>query len=130
MAYLTHEEYISMGGAIADPLLFERFEVRASKKVDNNTYNRLISMVERGFELPPILKHLMFELVGLYDTNAKATSEFKSANTDGVSVTYNTLSETELSHKANALIVDYLTGVVDDMGVPLLYRGVYATVCE
>lgn len=85
MKYLTFDDYISMGGTLADTE-FNRFEIRAECEINNATQGRL----KTADKIPETVKACMYELIlHLSNTtkngNSSAVSGFSN---DGYSVTY------------------------------------------
>lgn len=124
--YLTFEEYISASGNpdIIDCATFARCEFRARKAVDTLTQGRIAKMNT----VPDAVKLLMVEIVAL-EKNLGATAleipAVASFNNDGYSESYAEPMTTEKVKELEFdLILQYLDGEKDDMGVPLLYLGV------
>lgn len=123
--YITYSEYQNMGGTL-DVAAFNRFANRACALIDSETKNRVAAMSE----VPDKVKHLCFELIE-YSNNAatvaKSNIASRSQTAGGVSesesyVTAKTADEQ--SAEMYEMISDYLCGVKDDTGTPLLYKGV------
>lgn len=123
MSYLTYDEYVSLGGTLGNAA-FSRNIDRASGAIDKATFNRIQAMVE----VPQRAKACCRDLVEIYAVNADASEKAvaswsQSAGTVTESVTYATKTADELKSEVDDIILDYLTGIADDDGVPLLYLG-------
>lgn len=135
--YLTYEEYRNMGGTL-DVTTFDDLEFEAEATVNWYTFNRL----KNDTSFPQELKRLMKYLINLYkiqgnilnsSDNAEAQgalSAIQSQSNDGVSVSYNVLSASEIAQtckdEAETAVKKYLQGVMNEAGQLLLYRGVYS----
>lgn len=132
--YLTYDEYSNMGGTLEE-VPFTKFEFQAEAEINYATFSRL-----KGDEvIPEEVKRLTYYLVDLMQKKADAFSLGKgdsatstyitSQSNDGVSVSYNGLSPSDLIElcKADSLkaIRSYLDGVKNEAGHKLLYRGLY-----
>ena len=132
--YLTYQEYTEMGGTL-DETAFNNLEFEAEALVNWYTFNRL----KKDTNLPDELKRLMKYLIGLAaekgnligasgsgDAAGKVVS---SQSNDGVSISYNVLSASDLMQsiqdEGKKAINTYLQGVMNEAGRLLLYRGVY-----
>lgn len=134
--YLTFEEYQEMGGTL-EKAAFDTLEFEAECIVNWYTFNRL----EKEEEYPEKLKRVMFSLIRFIEAkNAllfpngdsvipAAEGIIASQSNDGVSISYATISATNLMTNYKTEIDDLvkrgLTGVVDSLGRKLLYRGLY-----
>ena len=124
MAYLTYEEYTSIGG-ILDLTAFERNIVRAFSIVDNATFNRLKKMVEISANVKALCRDLVEYYVTNCNVNEKSVASWsESQGPISESVSYVTKSKEEMQTDIDGLIYDYLANETDDKGTPLLYRGV------
>lgn len=134
--YLTYAEYVAMGGTL-DNTTFDDLEFQAEAEINWYTFNRL----KNDTTFPAELKRLMKYLINLFymkgnalnsssngDTQG-ATSNIASQSNDGVSISYNVLSASEIAASCKQEIGDaikkYLQGVMNEAGHELLYRGVY-----
>lgn len=125
MLYLTYEEFTNMGGTL-DETAFNRYCVKACAVIDAETKCRVEAMAT----VPDKIKYLCYELIGYLDKAA----ELASSNVAGRSQSAGSVSESESYFAAKtadeqnaemvAVISDYLSGVKDDIGTPLLYKGV------
>jgi hypothetical protein len=135
--YLTYDEYLDMGGTIDDATFYD-FEFEARSIIDWYTFNRL----KKQQEYPEEVKRCVYKLIsmiqqkqsaqtmGLGDaSNEGSTVAVASQSNDGVSVSYNILSASEIVANSKSemenVVRTYLNGVVNSLGRLLLYRGVY-----
>lgn len=146
--YLTYEEYINYGGALSETT-FTEYYWEAKALIDWYTFNRL----ETWFidvEYPEALKRCVYKLIQMAELKANAliagsslsvdgaTSSDGGAiihqSNDGVSITYNAMGASDLYKTLNPFVEDsevaqtirlYLTGIKDELGRSLLYRGLY-----
>ena len=133
--YLEFQEYIEMGGTL-DSTAFTSLELKASKLVAKRTFNRLKYFIE----IPTEVKECVFELIKILDDKSKAftlgqdlngetNASIASQSNDGVSITYNTMSASDVyqisSQSINETISLYLDDVRDLNGRRILYRGYY-----
>lgn len=123
--YIDFAYYCNNGGSVdIDDATFTRLEFRARKIVDRQTQNR----IRRMRKVPEAVKQLMIELVSLEAQQGAAVTEnqpVQSFSNDGYSETYaDPLTGERLKEIENDLITEYLSGEVDNRGVPLLYLGV------
>ena len=132
--YLTYDEYKVMGGTL-DETSFTNFEFQAEAQINRATFNRL-----KGDKIfPEEVKRLMKYLVDLLErryaafslgkNNSNADPYITSQSNDGVSVSYNGISPSDLiklsEEDALNAIRNYLDGVTNEAGRKLLYRGIY-----
>lgn len=122
MQYLTYEEYVNIGGVLAEAA-FKRNIDRACGMINNATFNRILSMDK----VPAQVKPLCRDLVDYIDNNmsVQGTVSSKSQSSGGVSESesYTIKSKEEQLQDIDDMICDYLLSVNDDNGTPLLYRG-------
>lgn len=138
--YLTYTEYQEMGGTL-DETLFNNLRLDAQGYIDWYTFNRLWKDEWRTEDVMERVKICMYQLIALVATkssmitpqtnsaginlNAQATS----SSNDGVSTSYAVLSGELLFTHAKKEITDTidrnLTGVMNNAGRKLLYRGLY-----
>ena len=148
--YLTYEQYQSYGGAL-DMTAFNEFEFEAESWINWYTFNRLVN--DTVFE--EAVKRCTFKLINLAELQAQAMSlgnqttvitsgtsvttitheaPIASQSNDGVSISYNNLSASDMfeqlkqTSKGNLIentIKQYLQGVKNELGQDVLYRGVY-----
>lgn len=128
MPYLTYDEYVELSdiGTIT-ATSFSQAEYRARKRVDRMTYNRVAAMSA----IPEDVKRCMVEII---NTEAKigVTAQVDnplvtSFTTDGYQESHGNLGGLSIGDGAekvlDRIVRTYLYGVLDDNGVPLIYRG-------
>lgn len=149
--YLTYEEYTEYGGTL-DETTFQDLEYDAESTINWYTFNRLkkpewkdLLEVKEDEDNP--IKRCMYQLIRLKQIELELLSAstggvgagvgwtkeagITQESNDGVSVSYNTLSSGELMLYANGtkskgeLVQRYLSGVINDLGRNILYRGIY-----
>lgn len=128
--YLTKQEYIALGGSTIEDMPFNLLEFEARRRIDNETFNRLVGQQE----IPQEVKICEYELINtikgyIGDNNTNATNgNVASESTDGYSISYITSDkisdvvksrETELT----SIIRTYLLGIVYN-NEHLMYCGV------
>ena len=148
--YLSYADYVNMGGTF-DETTFNDFEFEAECIVNWFTFNRL--KAESGY--PQELSRCMYAIIKLLKLKADAltlgsqTTESESGgvttttttyatvasqSNDGVSISYNSVSASEIVKKLSVmekggefetLIQLHLNGVRNSLGHKLLYRGIY-----
>lgn len=122
MQYIDYQEYLDMGG-ICDATAFNRNIDRACGEIDARTKCRIRNMVK----VPQMVKALCRDLVEYFSNNATTekgiTSWSESSGPVSESVSYANKTTEETVKEINDLFYSYLSGVNDDNGTPLLYRG-------
>jgi len=136
--YLTYDEYKNMGGTLNETA-FTDFEFEAEAIIDWYTFNRL----QMDTVYPAKLKQCMYKLInmaqerqaamsageGSGEMATESTAAIASRSNDGVSISYNVVSASELFDKLKKEMGDtvrlYLNGVVNELGRKVLYRGLY-----
>ena len=135
--YLTYEEYVTLGGTLGDPEYYS-YEFEAEALIDRVTFNRL----KKEEEIPRAVKFCMLKLIEtlvaqnklmqsptLSDGESISSTGIASQSNDGVSISYNVVSASELyalnKSKVDETIKTYLQGVTNSLGQSLLFRGVY-----
>jgi len=128
--YLTKQEYLDLGGSAIQDMPFNLLEFEARRKIDNETFNRLVG----GNDIPQEVKICEYELINtikgyIGDNNTNATNgNVASESTDGYSISYITSDkisdvvksrETELTN----IVRTYLLGIVYN-NEHLMYCGV------
>lgn len=123
--YLTYGEYSDYGGKTVSQSAFSMEEFKARKHLDYLTDSRVQAMET----VPEEVKRAVFILIEL-ESKIGATAQVEnpivaSFNTDGYSENYGSVSDQVAAAKKSAMstIKNLLYGVMDDRGVPLLYRG-------
>ena len=139
--YLTYEEYTDMGGTL-DETLFNSLELDAQGYIDWHTFNRLWKEEWRTDEIMERVKICMYQLIKLLEvTNnllapsvqstggVNVNAQVTTQSNDGVSATYAVFTADVLYEKAKKEIEGninrYLSGVMNNAGRKLLYRGLY-----
>lgn len=143
--YLTYEEYTGYGGTLSETT-FEDFEFEASSIIDWYTFNRL----KNETPVPEAVKRCVFRLIkyaelkaqamqlGVSTISASTTSDVspvvQAQSNDGVSISYNVLSASELfaafaakskGSEIEQVVQRYLNGLINSLGQKVLYRGLY-----
>lgn len=150
--YLTYEEYQSYGGTL-DETTFNDFEFEASAWIDWYTFNRLQNedtfneRVKRcTYKLIQLAKLKADALMlgaqrtsvttGGVTTTVETIPSIASQSNDGVSISYNTISASDVyklltgngstgTNIVSETINKYLNGVKNSLGQIVLYRGIY-----
>ena len=138
--YLNYSDYITMGGTL-DETTFNEYAFEAEAEIDWYTFNRLCNIEYTN--LDEKVKKCMYVLIkfiqDLKTAQAIPTSSggttsgiqagILSQSNDGVSVSYATLSASEILKNSRAEIQahiqKYLQGVRNELGRRVLYRGIY-----
>lgn len=122
--YLTYSEYQEMGGTLS-PADFQQAEYDARKRIDRLTDMRVQYMEA----VPEDVKRCMMKLI-VVGTAAGAEAQIShptvtSFSNDGYTETYGKAMSAEDANTAmDQIIQTGLYGVLNDHGVPLLFRGV------
>lgn len=125
--YLTFEDYLTMGGALAASE-FDELETIAEAHVDRYTFNRLRG--EPSEKRPESLKLCVKMLIGLLERAAEKEADglISSVSNDGVSVSYSASSpeqtETLLQNKIKSTVYLHLAAERAGDGTPLIFGGV------
>ena len=83
--YLTHKEYLDMGGRISSAAAYSVLESEARKKLDLYTQNRIAALDE----IPDDIKMLMFLLISKLEAlQERDTGGVASVSNDGYAVSY------------------------------------------
>jgi hypothetical protein len=123
--YLTYAEYQQFGGTLTETE-FALAEFKARSRIDRLTLARVQAMQE----IPEEVKMAMLCIIKVdskYSADAMSDSAIVSAfNTDGYSESYGGIAEQSdnAQTQLNQQLSKMLFGVLDDNGVPLLYRGI------
>lgn len=122
--YLTYEEYLTYGGTLSEQD-FTIAEFKARSRIDWMTLARVQNMRV----VPEEVKLAMMVIIKVdakYSIEAQTDSAIVSSySTDGYSESYGGISEQsenterQLTREVNKM----LFGVMDDYGVPLIYKG-------
>lgn len=126
MQYLTFEEYQSYGGQLDEPT-FNREELKAQKRIDFLTNNRLMN----DTVIPEPVKVAIYEVMLLFKEKENyenpESQNVAGFSNDGVSVTFENQSVKEyqesFDNRLNAKVKELLFGVSNEAGISLLYRG-------
>lgn len=149
--YLSYAEYQAMGGTL-DETAFNDFEFESECIINWYTFDRL----KKETEWPEEVQRCMFALIKLAKLKADSmilgsqtttvddgqghtvtttvNSAIASQSNDGVSISYNTVSASQIFEKLSPkvkggeienLVQMYLQGVVNSLGHKVLYRGIY-----
>lgn len=136
--YLTYEEYQDYGGEL-DETTFNEYAFEAGAQIDWYTFNRLSNETEFGENV----KRCMYYLIKLIQdataaravptvtgtSSSNVTPGIQSQSNDGVSISYMTVSASEILHSIEGeielCIKKYLQGVKNSLGQKVLYRGIY-----
>lgn len=123
--YLTYDEYIDLGGTLYE-MDFILAEFKARSRIDRMTLARVKYMKE----VPEEVKLAMMCIIKVdnkYSADAQVDSAIVSSfSTDGYSESYGGVSEqaTSAEEQLTKQVESMLFGVLDDNGVPLIYKGV------
>lgn len=136
MSYLSYTEYQDMGGTLDEPT-FSEFAFEAQTQIDWYTFARLQGETEQC----EAVKRCMFAIIRLLQAKQQsmalgatgdengAQAAVASQSNDGVSISYNVMSASELSTAVESQIKEtvtkYLQGVKNSLGRNVLYRGLY-----
>ena len=138
--YLSYAEYEEYGGTMDEasflPLAFE-----AESRIDWYTFKRLRKFYDKGLPIPFEVKMCEMFLINLIKTKMdlltpqnsnggiNANAQVMAQANDGVSVEYSVLHADEIYYNSkkeiDEAITRYLDGVLDSLGRPILYRGLY-----
>lgn len=126
MAYLTYSEYTELGGTLAESD-FRLAEFKAEKRIDYLTDSRVKAM-ETVPEAVKLCIMAIMDMESKVGTEAQVSNPVvTSFNNDGYSESYGkAMGAAEANVAMNGVVKEYLSGEVDDYGVPLLYRGLNA----
>ena len=122
LEYITSTEYKELLGVDA-PSDFTKLVIDASYYINQKTFGRLTG------EIPEEVKYacaLIVELESEHETLLSKIAGLKSQNIEGWSETYSTPEELEqdFENKKLNILNQYLNGLVDENGTPLLFVGV------
>jgi len=115
--YLTHKEYLTKGGCIANASAFLLYESRARKKLDLYTQNRLQKLAPE--QIPEEIKTLMVLLIGeLQAREERDRGGISGISNDGYSVSYEKRTETEAASESAIL------ALIREYAAPWCFRGI------
>ena len=123
--YLTYAEYIAYGGTLSEND-FTLAEFKARSRIDWLTLARVQNMAV----VPEEVKLAMMVIMKVdekYSADSQAESAVVSSySTDGYSESYGSISEQSdsMDKQLTKEVSKMLFGVLDDNGVPLIYKGV------
>ena len=123
--YLTYQEYVALGGTLS-ATDFVLAEFKARSRIDRMTLARVQAMAT----VPEEVKLAMMCIIkvdGKYAADAQVDSAIVSSfNTDGYSESYGGADQQTqaVESQLNNQVMTMLFGVLDDFGVPLIYKGV------
>lgn len=150
MGYLTYAEYTNMGGSL-DEVTFNEYAFEAQSIIDWYTFNRL----KKDTTFDEGVKRCVYSLIklaklkadsmilgsqttitsdGTTTTTVTTEAAIASQSNDGVSVSYNSVSASDVFNSLSAfkpggeiesIVKRYLQGVMNEAGRAVLYRGVY-----
>ena len=144
--YLTYDEYQEYGGTL-DETTFNDFEFEAESIINWYTFDRL----KNETDYPEAVKRCIYRLIYMAklkadamqlgvlvsttgETSNNSSPAIQSQSNDGVSISYNVLSASELFNvlaaktkgsEVDQIIQRYLQGIKNSLGRKLLYRGFY-----
>lgn len=123
--YLTYDEYVAYGGTMSqDEFVLAEFKARS--RIDWYTLARVQAMRV----VPEEVKMAMMVIItgdAKYSVDAQATKDgmIASYSTDGYSESYGSITEQSQNYdnQIKQTVERMLFGVLDDNGVPLIYKG-------
>ena len=121
MQYLTYEEYTEIGGTLSSTA-FSRNIDRACGMIDNHTQGRLKCFESVPEEVKPLCRDLV-EYITANVVDKSVTSKSQSAGGVSESEHYAVKTADDFFFDICQLMVDYLSQVKTENGVPILYRG-------
>lgn len=122
MQYLTFDEYVEIGGVL-ELAAFDRFLIRASSRITQETHGRIKKMQNVPVEVKHLCRDLieyMYNNLGM-EKSLSGTSQAQGGTSESESYVAKTIKDKE--NDIESIIYDYLATVTDDNKVPLLYRG-------
>ena len=138
--YITYAEYTALGGTL-DETLFNSLVLDAQGYIDWYSFNRLWKEEWRTEEIMERVKICMYQLIGLVAAKANlltpnggsggvnVNAQVSQQSNDGVSTSYSVLGADFLVANAKKEIEEtinrYLSGLMNNAGRKLLYRGLY-----
>ena len=124
--YLTHLEYLQLGGTIPAEMPFNLLEFNARKNIDKYTSGRLMTLDKQSQEVKLCVFELIEKLKSYSLENSEVDRTVASESTDGYTISYNT-DFTTLTKGKEAEIQDIiyndLANLKTEDGTPVLYRG-------
>lgn len=127
--YLTHADYLMMGGTVEDDALYGRLEYRARALLDAETHGRVKGEDPARESVKRCMLELIDQLAEQRALDASAPAGIASQSNDGVSVSYAGRAATDAAlqvrqRETMALHLMDETVEIDGTPVPLLYAGV------
>lgn len=123
MGYLTLGDFVRYGGSNIGEKLFERFELKARRLIDQLTHNRLHGEKTVRECVTMCMVELVGAMVAEEADGGAGAKEIASMSNDGVSVTYRQDSGGS-RHRQVMIVRSWLEGEEAENGIPLLYAGV------
>lgn len=118
MRYLTYEGYVEIGGKLENTA-FSRYIDRVCGLIDKETKGRVKEMAE----IPDAVKALCRDLVEYFDGNGGGTRQLSSVSQSAGGVSQSESYIERYDESIQDMFGDYLYGLCDDHGTPLLYKG-------
>ena len=135
--YLNYDEFQNYGGTL-DETTFNEYNFEAESLINYWTFNRLIG----DTDVSENVKRCAYKLISLIKQKADAltlgasvdgtnasSAAITSQSNDGVSISYNALSASQLLENSKTEFEDtvkrYLQGIRNSLGQLVLYRGIY-----
>ena len=122
MQYLTYDIYKELGGTL-DETAFDRNIDRACGVVDNATHQRIEEMADIPSQAKALCRDLVEYFAEEFGSSKQISSRSESAGPVAQSESYVIRSAEERAGEIDDMCKDYLMGINDDYGTPLLYRG-------
>ena len=122
--YLTYQEYLGYGGTMSETD-FTLAEFKARSRIDWMTLARVQYMGTVPEEVKLAMMVIM-KVDSKYSSDSQTNSAIVSSfSTDGYSESYGGVSEqaANAEKQVNREVQRMLFGVLDDNGVPLIYKG-------
>lgn len=112
---LTYEQYREYGGVL-DEAAFNIFGYEAWRKINKETFGRIKEITE------PVGRCItrVTELCSKADLTEEKMASWSN---DGLSASFQNVSQSDYIAKIDAVIRDYLSEETDESGTPLLYLG-------
>lgn len=122
--YLTYNEYVEMGGTLAE-MPFNQLELQARSNINDYTHNRLANLVTQNIQVKQC-EYDLIQLLNSYKAYNNQSKSISSENTDGYSISYSQASENVSKSKVSdikSIITEYLDNQKLSDGTPYLYMG-------
>jgi len=119
--YIDKSYYTTAGYPTIDDALFNRLNIKAQAKVDRATQQRISTMAT----IPTMVKNCICEIISLLNKKEADANAVQSFSNDGYSESYaEPLTNDAVDNAVGVILLDYLSGVTDDNGTPLLWLGI------